>query len=93
MNGTGLRPVHFDPVDYSVEEVQMEGSVIAPLVENAALTDAEALVLISGGKFQNSILTSTLQSSSLRDVYSVCSPSTLLNLPEGIVLHSNTTCS
>ena len=93
VDGTGLRPVHFDPVDYSVEEVQLEGSVIAPLVENAALADAEVLVLIGGGKFQSSILTSALQSDSLREVYSVCSPSTLLDLPEGIVLHSNRTCS
>ena len=90
VNGTGLRPVHLDPVDYSVEEVQLEGSVIAPLVENAALADAEVLVVIGGGNYQNCILTSALQSTSLREVYSICSPSTLLNLPEGIVLHSVT---
>ena len=86
----GLKPVHFDPVNYSAK---LEGSDIPPLVENAALSDAEVLVLIGGGKFQSSILTSALLNSSLRHVYSVCSPSTLLDLPHGVVLHSDDTCS
>ena len=90
-DSTGLKPVHFDPVNYSAKFEG--GGVIAPLVENAALSDAEVLVLIGGGKFQSSILSSALLSSSLRHVYSVCSPSTLLDLPDGIVLHSNDTCT
>ena len=89
-DSTGLKPVHFDPVNYSAK---FEGSDIPPLVENAALSDAEVLVLIGGGKFQSSILTSALLNSSLRHVYSVCSPSTLLDLPDGVVLHSDDTCS
>ena len=89
-DSVGLKPVHFDPVNYSAK---LEGSDIPPLVENAALSDAEVLVLIGGGKFQSSILTSALLNSSLRHVYSVCSPSTLLDLPDGVVLHSDDTCS
>ena len=89
-DSTGLKPVYFDPVDYSAK---LEGNDIPPLVENAALSDAEVLVLIGGGKFQSSILTSALLNSSLRHVYSVCSPSTLLDLPDGVVLHSDDTCS
>ena len=89
-DSTGLKPVHFDPVNYSAT---LAGSDIPPLVENAALSDAEVLVLIGGGKFQSSILTSALLSTNLRHVYSVCSPSTLLDLPDGVVLHSDDTCS
>ena len=87
-DGTGLKPTHFDPASYSVEL----GGDIPPLVENAALSDAEVLVLIGGGKFQSSILTSALLSSTLKHVYSVCSPSTLLDLPDRVVLHLNDTC-
>ena len=89
-DSTGLKPVHFDPVNYSAK---LESSDIPPLVENAALSDAEVLVLIGGGKFQSSILTNALLSSSLRHVYSVCSASTLLDLPDGVVLHSDDTCT
>ena len=89
-DSTGLKPVHFDPVNYSAT---LAGSDIPLLVENAALSDAEVLVLIGGGKFQSSILTSALLSTNLRHVYSVCSPSTLLDLPDGVVLHSDDTCS
>ena len=74
-----LTAVYFDPVKYNCTSY---GSSIPALVEHASLARGRYLVLIGGGKFQRSILTSALQVGNVKRVYSVCSQYT--KAPEGI---------
>ena len=74
-----LTPVYFDPVKYNCTSY---ANSIPPLVEHASLARGRYLVLIGGGKFQRSILTSALQVGNVKKVYSVCSSHT--NSPEGL---------
>ena len=85
-----LTPVYFDPVDYGGSK----DSLVAALVEYISLTRGKYLVLIGGGKFQRSILTSALQGTNLKRVYSVCSPTTRWEegIPSEVDYHSLNEC-
>ena len=85
-----LSPVYFDPVDYG----EIEDSLVAALVEHASLARGRYLVLIGGGKFQRSILTSAIHIGNVKRVYSICSQTTQSKegIPPTVEHHSLNAC-
>ena len=73
-----LQPEFANPLDFGGPN----SSGVAALVDLAALSSGETVVLVGGGQFQNSILLRALKSNSqrgkhrIKEVYSICSAST-----------------
>ena len=78
MRMQGLHPDFANPADFG----GANSSGVAALVDLAALSQGETLVLVGGGQFQNSILHWAMNSNPqkgkyrLKAVHSICSPST-----------------
>ena len=69
----GMHPVHFIPAKFHLAD----NAAIAAVVELSSLSYASQLFLVGGGHFQHELLLHSSRKSRVKEVHSICSPSTL----------------